>query len=223
MPVTAIDFTTLKNKAMAMINVSTTAYGTYDLDPGFFEAFIDDAIYDADLEIRKAIVANPKHPQRTGYLTTAVVTDGALLPAAPGDLGPIEITTTAGDVRTDRQVDIGDIEAWKKDTAHVLYGSLDDIEGHFAIQGQRIRFIGQTCTVTLPGQLVRGSAHVITSPIEYINTALALSVGSVLMKDPEFSYQSGTAMSVGMAGIQAITRGELVVPELRAQMLQQAA
>ena len=109
MAIVVVDFTRLKNEAMAIINVCRTAYGTYQLNPSFFEAFIDDAIYDSDVEVQRAIVNNAEHSQRPNYLTTVTVTDGALLPSAAGDLGPIEVTTTAGEVRTDRKVSLGDL------------------------------------------------------------------------------------------------------------------
>ncbi len=218
----AIDFTTIKNEAMAIINVSTATYGVHNGNPSFFDTFINDAIYDADVDVQTAIVQNPKHSQRPGYLTTVTVTDGALLPAAIGDIGPIEVTTTAGAIRTDRKVSIGDLELWKADSTHVQFGALDDVEGHFALAGDRIHFIGTLCTITIP-RIVRGAASVLYAPMEYLNTVLALAVAKVLLKDPEFAFQSQTAMSVGMAGLQAIGRGELVVPELRPAMMQQAA
>lgn len=222
MAITVVDFQTLKDEVMAIINVCTAVYGTYSVNPSFFEAFIEDAIFDADLEIQRAIVNNAEHSQRPNYLTTTTVLDGAKLPSAVGDLGPVEIETTAGATRVDRKVSLGDLELWKADTSHVLFGSLDDIEGHFAIAGDRIYFIGATCTITYP-TVTRGSASGLFAPIEYINTAKGLVAGNVLLKDPEFASQTQMAMSIGMAGLQGIARSELVVPELRPQMMQQAA
>lgn len=187
--------TTAAVRAMVLegMNLSKgVAYGTHDGSPLFKPEFVDDNIFQADIEVVKAICRTPGHPRRNEYSValSSIATPGVRVPLRNthehfGEVVAVDIT------RNDAQVVIGKpapavkISEWSLNKAS--FGGDDCVDGYYDTVDNDFIFTGQSATV----RVLNIAAHVVSppdanlfAPHEYKLAVYHVAMREICSKDP---------------------------------------
>jgi len=184
--------TTAEVKAMVMeqLNVSKVAYGTFDGSPLWKDDFIDDCIFQGDIDVVKCISRAPGHPRRDEYgLDLSVInTPGVrvLLSGSNHHFGePVSVYITRNDdlVVEGKTAPAQKITEWLLDKAS--YGGDDCVDGYYSCKDSHFIFSGKTALV----RVLQVAPHTLSdtglyAPFENKITVYRLAMAELLKKDP---------------------------------------
>lgn len=221
--------TTASVRALVLEGVNLSkgvAYGTHDGSPLFKPEFIDDCIFQADLEVVKHICRAPGHPRRNEYSVALapISTPGVRVSLRDtrehlGEVVAVDITRNDAQVVVGKPAPAVKITEWLLDKAS--YGGDDCVDGYYDTVDNDFIFTGQTATV----RVLNVAAHVVSppdtnlySPHEYKLTVFHVAMREILKKDPAMSSKAAE-YGVEAANDLAEILGKSIMPSV--EMYQQ--
>lgn len=180
------------------LNISKTTYGTHDGSPLHKIQMVREMIFQADLDVVKAITRSPGHPRRDEYsIGFAIATPGVVVRLSDtnhhvGEVIYVSITRNDAKVVTGKPAPAQKITEWLLDKAS--YGEDDCIDGYYDVTDNNFIFSGLSSSVRALNVAIHSveppDAN-LYSPFEYKLTVFRLAMMELLKKDPEMASQAG--------------------------------
>lgn len=182
----------VENMVLEGLNVSKATYGTHDGSPLFKIEFIREIVFQADIEVVKAIARTPGHPRRNEYSAAlaTIATPGVRVPLRDthqhfGEVVAVDITRNDDKVVTGKPAPAIKITEWLIDKAS--YGADDCVDGYYDIVDNDFIFTGKTAVV----RVLNIIPHVLSpldtnlfSPFEYKIVVFHVAMRELFRKDP---------------------------------------
>lgn len=168
-------------------------------DGAYPDSPVDAFISDEGARVYNAIASNPTHPRRRALVSTVAVTHGALLPDHVGPVGAI--------LSDGVQARMVPHDAVTRRRTNALSLTIPDPLA--AIVGERVFFVGTTCTVDIvapPGSPFDPSVI----PVEEVDIVVCLVVARLAAQDEGAMAMAGHFKTIGDEGMAAIRAG--VIP-----------
>lgn len=218
----AVDLTLVKKAVTANVNAAaknadgSALYTLTVADDRRSMSEISDKCDEAALMVLQAIAETEGNPHRSLLMNdSASIASGALIPDHIGPIGIPKIQRFAGDAyRAGHPARIDDIEAWRADSAALIYAEKaydqqgSPLAGYYNVMANELRYTGVDATVPI-ATLARAQIFIV--PDEYEAVVIALATALCFKEgDP-----SGVAMyfqQLGMSGLQLIRGGAMVIP-----------
>jgi hypothetical protein len=186
----------VEDMVMEALNVSKVTYGTHDGSPLYKNENIREHIFQADLDVVKAITRSPGHPRRDEYSTGfSIATPGVVVRLSDtnhhvGEVIYVSITRNDAKVVTGKTAPAQKITEWLIDKAS--YGGDDCVDGYYDVTDNNFIFTGLSAAV----RALNVAPHILNppdtnlySPFEYKLTVFRLAMKELLKKDPEMATQ----------------------------------
>ncbi len=224
MPQPVLTKAEVRSMVLEGLNLSKgVAYGTFDNSPLFKTEFIDDQIFQADIEVVKAITRSPGHPRRNEYALTfsTISTPGVRVPLRDthhhlGEVISVDITRNDAKVVVGKLAPAWKITEWLIDKAS--YGGDDCVDGYYDIANNDFIFTGTSASVRALNIAPHTGADTnLYAPFEYKITVYRLAMGELLKKDPGMQQLASEFLSSGYNDLLAIVGGDAnLVPTISA-------
>lgn len=145
---------------------SASSYPTTNTDGkrGFSDGRVDHAVQFASADVFGIFTASPTNSRRRDFVVTAPVTSGSLLPTHVGPVGAVRVDGKPGKLCS------ADMVQWLIDNAL----SLTERQGYYAIDADRILFVGTSATVDVVQLPDPVDPSLI--PVEYANAVVAIAL-----------------------------------------------
>ena len=191
MPMPVLTKAEVRSMVLEALNLSKgVAYGTFDNSPLYKTEFIDDCIFQADIDVCKCIAAAPGHSRREEYGVdlSSISTPGVrvLLTDTREHFGePVSFYIT----RNDDVVVVGKTAPATKITEWFIdipgHGGNDCVDGYYDCTDNILIFTGKSIVV----RVLRIAAHTpsdtnLFSPFENKITVFRIAMSLLLQKDP---------------------------------------
>ncbi len=215
MPQPVLTRAELRNMVYEGLNVSKgVAYGTHDGSPLFKTEFIDDHIFQADIEVVKAISRSPGHPRRNEYALTlsTISTPGVRVPLRDthhhlGEVISVDITRNDAKVVVGKTAPAAKITEWLIDKAS--YGGDDCVDGYYDVTDNDFIFTGLSAVVRALNIAPHSGVDTnLYAPFEYKITVYRLALGELLRKDPGMSQLATEFLTAGYNDLLVIVGGD---------------
>jgi hypothetical protein len=203
-----------------LLNASKNiGYGAFDSNPNYKPESIRDLVFDADYQVSRTICETVGHPHRDLYRQSFTVsTEGTWqrLPDADSKPEGINITSTGySGSRAGTPAPADKIRQWLANPS--LYGGRAVIDGYYDIAGNSVIFSG----LSLTGSHFKVASHsasdtTLFSPDCYRPVLIALAIAPLLAKLEDYMGAASWYSQLGVMGLQAISSGKIVVPEVLA-------
>lgn len=193
MPMPVLTTAEVRSLVLEGLNLSKgVAYGTFDNSPLYKIEFINDCIFQADIEVCKCIARAPGHPRRDEYgldLPT-ISTPGVrvLISGSNHHFGePVSFYITRNDdvVVVGKPAPAQKISNWLLDVAG--HGGNDCVDGYYDYTDNHLIFTGKSILV----RVLSVNPHVVSppdaslySPFENKITVYKIAMAELLKKDP---------------------------------------
>jgi len=185
----------VEGMVLEALNISKTTYGTHDGSPLFKIEFVRECIFQADLDVVKAITRSPGHPRRDEYsFSIAVATPGVVVRLSDtnnhvGEVIYVNITRNDAKVVVGKTAPAQKITEWLIDKAS--YGGDDCVDGYYDVTDNNFIFTGLSASVRALNVAVHTLADTnLYAPFEYKETVFRLAMKELLKKDPEAKLQA---------------------------------
>lgn len=215
MPQPVLSKAEVRSMVLEGLNLSKgAAYGTFDNSPLFKTEFIDDQIFQSDIEVVKAITRSPGHPRRNEYalIFPTISTPGVRVPLRDtnhhlGEVISVDITRNDAKIVVGKLAPSWKITEWLVDKAS--YGGDDCVDGYYDVNDNDFIFTGASAVVRALNIAPHTSADVnLYAPFEYKLTVYRLAIGELLRKDPGMSALSTDFLNAGYNDLLAIVGGD---------------
>lgn len=188
----------VENMVLEGLNISKTTYGTHDGSPLFKIEFVQEILFQADIEVVKYIARTPGHPRRNEYAAAlaSIATPGVRVPLRDthhhlGEVVSVDIVRNDDKVVVGKPAPAAKITEWLIDKAS--YGGDDCVDGYYDIVNDDFIFTGKTATV----RVLNIAPHVLSppdtnlySPFEYKMTVYHVAMRELLKKDPAMASKA---------------------------------
>ena len=215
MPQPTLTKAEVRSMVLEGLNLSKgVAYGTFDNSPLFKTEFIDDHIFQADIEVVKAISRSPGHPRRNEYALTlsTISTPGVRVPLRDthhhlGEVISVDITRNDAKVVVGKTAPAAKITEWLVDKAS--YGGDDCVDGYYDITDNDLIFTGASAVVRALNIAPHTGADTnLFAPFEYKITVYRLTMAELLKKDPGMQAMASEFLNAGYNDLLAIVGGD---------------
>ncbi len=189
-------FSDVEDMVFEALNVSKTTYGTHDGSPLYKPENIRAMIFQADIEVVKAITRSPGHPRRDEYsVSFSIATPGVVVRLSDtnhhvGAVTYVIITRNDAKVVVGKPAPAQKITEWLVDKAS--YGGDDCVDGYYDATDNKFIFTGLSASV----RALNVAPHVLEPPdtnlysrFEYKWTVFRLAMKELIKKDPEMRTQ----------------------------------
>lgn len=211
----------VENMVLESLNISKTTYGTHDGSPLYKPEFVREMIFQADLQVVKAICRTPGHPRRNEYSTalTAISTPGVRVPLRDtrehfGEVVAVDITRADARVVVGKPAPAVKITEWLLDKSS--HGGDDCVDGYYDITDNDFIFTGTSAVVralTVPVHVLTPPDTNLYSPFEYKITVYHGAMVELLGKDPAMKDEVSKYAAAWSAEIAEIV-GKSIEPSV---------
>jgi hypothetical protein len=216
--------TTADVRAMVLegINLSKgAAYGTHDGSPLYKPEFVNDCIFQADIEVVKWICRTPGHPRRNEYSAAlaTITTPGVRVPlrdthAHFGEVVAVDIVRNDAKVVVGKTAPAAKITEWLLDKAS--YGGDDCIDGYYDVVDNDFIYTGDDAIVrvlNIPAHVVSPPDANLFAPHEYKMAVFHVAMRELLRKDPGMSAKAAE-YGVEAANDMSEIMGKSIMPSV---------